>query len=98
MNLRTRLSGGGTARPDRWGVDSEYGVLRDVLVGPIDHFTWQPGNAVAQRAQRIGLRFDYGIARRQYAEMLDVYRQAGVTVHILPAVCRIKSSRVTAAS
>ena len=85
MNLRTRLSGGGTARPDRWGVDSEYGVLRDVLVGPIDHFTWQPGNAVAQRAQRIGLRFDYGIARRQYAEMLDVYRQAGVTVHILPA-------------
>jgi N-dimethylarginine dimethylaminohydrolase len=85
MNLRTRLSGGGTARPDRWGVDSEYGVLRDVLVGPIDYFTWQPGNAVAQRAQRIGLRFDYGIARRQYAEMLDVYRQAGVTVHILPA-------------
>ena len=85
MNLRTRLSGGGTARPDRWGVDSEYGVLRDVLVGPIDHFTWQPGNAVAQRAQRIGLRFDYGIARRKYAEMLDVYRQAGVTVHILPA-------------
>jgi N-dimethylarginine dimethylaminohydrolase len=85
MILRSRLSGGGTPRPTRWGVDSEYGVLRDVLIGPIDHFTWQPGNAVAQRARRVGLHFDYDVARRQYDEMLDVYRQAGVTVHILPA-------------
>jgi N-dimethylarginine dimethylaminohydrolase len=89
MILRSRLSGGGTPRPTRWGVDSEYGVLRDVLIGPIDHFTWQPGNAVAQRARRVGLHFDYEVARRQYDEMLDVYRQAGVTVHILPADPRL---------
>ncbi len=85
MQLRTRLDGGGTARPERWGVDSEYGTLRDVLVGPIDHFTWQAGNAVAQRAERVGLRFDFGVARRQYGEMLDAYRRAQVAVHILPA-------------
>jgi N-dimethylarginine dimethylaminohydrolase len=84
MHLRTRLDGGGTPRPERWGVDSEYGTLRDVLVGPIDHFAWRAGNAVAQRAERVGLRFDFAAARKQYAEMLDAYAQAGVTVHVLP--------------
>jgi len=84
MQLRVRLEGGGTARTERWGVDSEYGILRDVLLGPIDHYTWQAGNAVAQRAERIGLRFDYDVARKQYGEMLDAYAQAGVAVHILP--------------
>jgi N-dimethylarginine dimethylaminohydrolase len=84
MQLRTRLEGGGTPRPDRWGVDSEHGTLRDVLLGPIDHFTWQPGNAVAQRAERVGLRFDFATARSQHAEMLAAYQEAGVTVHVLP--------------
>jgi N-dimethylarginine dimethylaminohydrolase len=83
--LRARLDGGGTPRPHRWGIDSEYGVLRDVLVGPIDNFAWQPGsNAVMQRTERVGLRFDAAIARRQHGEMIDAYVQAGVTVHTLP--------------
>jgi N-dimethylarginine dimethylaminohydrolase len=86
MRLRTRIDGGGTPRLERWGVDSEYGRLRDVLVGPIDHFSWQGGsNAVAQRSERVGLKFDFGTARAQYAEMLDAYRQAHVAVHLLPA-------------
>ena len=85
MQLRNRATIGKTAILNRWGVDSEYGVLRDVLVGPIDHFRWTPGNAVAQRTERVGLKFDAEVARRQYGEMLDVYRQAGVTTHILPA-------------
>jgi len=84
MQLRTRLEDGGTPRLERWGVDSEYGTLRDVLVGPIDHFAWRAGNAVAQRAERVGLRFDFEAARTQYHEMLDAYTQAGVTVHVLP--------------
>jgi len=85
MQLRTRVPGGGTPLAAPWGVDSEYGILRDVLVGPVDHFTWQVGNAVAERAERVGLRFDFDLARRQYEEMLDVYRQADVAVHLLPA-------------
>jgi N-dimethylarginine dimethylaminohydrolase len=84
MRLRTRVEGGGTPRLTRWGVDSEYGRLRDVLVGPIDHFNWQAGNAVAQRSERVGLQFDFGAARSQYREMLDVYRQAEVHIHTLP--------------
>jgi N-dimethylarginine dimethylaminohydrolase len=85
MQLRTRVEGGGTPRLERWGVDSEYGILREVLIGPIDHFSWQGGNAVAQRAERVGLHFDFSAARRQYEEMLDAYRSAGVRVHFLPA-------------
>jgi N-dimethylarginine dimethylaminohydrolase len=83
MKLRTRVDGGGTPRPEHWGVDSEYGRLRDVLVGPIDHFSWQPGNAVAQRSERVGLEFDHATARTQYDEMLDAYRRAEVKVHKL---------------
>jgi N-dimethylarginine dimethylaminohydrolase len=66
-------------------VDSEYGVLREVLIGPIDHFAWRAGNAVAERAERIGLKFDFALARRQYQEMVDAYGQAGVNVHFLSA-------------
>jgi N-dimethylarginine dimethylaminohydrolase len=83
MQLRTRAEHGGTPTASNWGIDSEYGRLRHVLVGPIDHFSWQAGNAVAQRSERIGLRFDFGTARAQYSEMLDAYRQAGVEVHTL---------------
>jgi N-dimethylarginine dimethylaminohydrolase len=89
MRLRTRITGGGTPRPQNWGVDSEYGVLRDVLLGPVDHFEWRPGNAVAERAERVGLRFDFATARRQYHEMVDAFRQADVKVHILPADARL---------
>ena len=85
MNLRNRVEGGNTPTPNRWGLDSEYGVLRDVLVGPIDNFVWTPGNAVAQRTERVGLTFDPAAARAQYGEMIDAYRQAGVNVHTLPA-------------
>jgi N-dimethylarginine dimethylaminohydrolase len=83
MQLRTRIDGGGTPRPSRWGLDSEYGRLRDVLIGPVDHFSWQGGNAVAQRSERVGLRFDFATAQAQYGEMLDAYRQAGVNIHTL---------------
>ena len=85
MQLRTRLERGSTPRPEGWGVDSEYGTLREVLVGPIDHFAWRAGNAVAERSERVGLKFDFAVAQAQYNEMLDAYAQAGVTVHLLTA-------------
>ncbi len=85
MHLRTRIEGGGTPRPEQWGIDSEYGRLRELLVGPIDNYRWTPGNAVAQRSERVGLRFDAETVKRQYGEMIAAYQQAGVNVHILPA-------------
>jgi len=83
MQLRTRVEEGGTLRPEYWGIDSEYGVLRDVLAGPVDHFSWRPGNAVVERSHRIGLEFDASIARRQHGELIDAFRSAGVRVHTL---------------
>ena len=85
MQLRTRIEGGGTPRPESWGIDSEYGRLRDLLVGPIDNYEWTPGNAVAQRSERVGLKFDKSVVQAQYREMIAAYEQAGVNVHILPA-------------
>jgi len=81
--LRTRVDGGQTPRPSRWGLDSEYGTLRDVLVGPVDNFSWRAGNAVAERSERLGLKFEKDVARRQYGEMIHAYEQAGVKVHYL---------------
>jgi N-dimethylarginine dimethylaminohydrolase len=85
IQLRSRIEGGGTPALESWGVDSETGRLRDVLVGPIDHYRWTPGNAVAQRSERTGLRFDASVARAQYAEMLAAYADADVRVHQLTA-------------
>ncbi len=89
MAIRTRVEGGGTARPDHWGIDSEYGRLTDVLVGPVDHFNWQSGNAVAQRSERVGRKFDAKIAIQQHGEMVDAFTQAGARVHRLAADIRL---------
>ena len=85
MQLRTRVDGGGTPRPAEWGIDSEYGRLRDLLIGPIDNYHWTPGNAVAQRSERLGLAFDSEVVRAQYREMIAAYEEAGVNVYQIPA-------------
>ena len=73
MILRTRIDGGGTPRPAYWGIDSEYGRLTDVLVGPVDNFAWRAGNAVAERSERVGLHFDFDVAKRQHGEMIHAF-------------------------
>lgn len=83
MTFSVRRPGGGTPVPARWGIDSEYGRLRDVLVGPADHYRWQTGNAMSRRSLRLGRQFDPDLARRQYLGMLNLYSEAGVTVHTL---------------
>lgn len=85
MNLKARIDAGGTPIADHWGVDSETGRLRDVLVGPIDNYTWQPGNAIAQRSSRLGRPFDKQMVISQYEEMIAAYESADVEVHRLPA-------------
>lgn len=87
--LTSRNSDGPSAALTRWGVDSEYGMLRDVLLGPAETFRWMEDNAayssIVRDTLRKGYRFDRGLALRQHAEMVDAYRSAGVTVHTLPA-------------
>ena len=88
--LRARREGGGTAALTEWGIDSEYGVLRDVLLGSPDAFRWlgeenAAFSALVRKTIRDGHRFDRDLALRQHAEMVDAYRAAGVNVHLLDA-------------
>jgi N-dimethylarginine dimethylaminohydrolase len=69
----------------QWGADSEYGVLTDVLLGPADNFHWLPTSSISKATLASGAVFDHDLAMRQHAEMVDAYRDAGVTVHTLPA-------------
>ncbi len=88
--LRAREENGGSAVLERWGIDSEYGVLRDVLLGAPESFRWlgeenAQYSALVRETLRRGHRFNRDLALRQHAEMVDAYRQAGVNVHLLTA-------------
>jgi N-dimethylarginine dimethylaminohydrolase len=69
----------------RWGLDSETGVLRDVLLGKPDYFDWRPVSAVARHTLSLGLKFDAQLAMAQHRAMVDAYEGAGVTCHWLDA-------------
>lgn len=66
-----------------WGADSEYGLLRDVLVCRPDNFRWLPTSSISRATLASGAVFDPDLALRQHAEMVDAYAGAGVRVHYL---------------
>jgi N-dimethylarginine dimethylaminohydrolase len=66
-----------------WGVDSEYGRLRDVLLCAPDNFRWLPTSAISRATLESGRRFDPGEAAAQHAELVSVYERAGVRCHYL---------------
>ncbi len=72
-----------------WGIDSEYGVLRDVLLGRPDYYRWVDAGPLTQRtllnAEQLGVRFDLQLAQAQHAEMVRCYEEAGVACHFLEA-------------
>lgn len=89
-SFRRRNPDGGTEPLTDWGINSEYGVLRDVLLGPAETFQWMTGensqySALVRDTVRKGLVFDKQLAMRQHREMVDAYEQAGVNVHFHPA-------------
>src|SRR5204863_4194648 len=66
-----------------WGVDSEHGRLLDVLLCRPDNFRWLPTSAISRATLEAGHRFEADLARRQHAEMVAAYEEAGVGVHFL---------------
>lgn len=66
-----------------WGADSEYGVLREVLLGPPDNFHWLPTSAISKATLESGAEFDHELAMSQHRELVAAYEAAGVTVHRL---------------
>ena len=69
-----------------WGVDSEYGVLRDVLLCPPDNFSWRPTSAISKGTLDSGKVFDRERALAQHADLVAAYEEAGVTCHFLEPV------------
>src|SRR5205085_5979042 len=67
----------------RWGVDSEYGLLLDVLLCRPDNFRWLPTSSISKATLASGAVFDHELAMRQHAEMVDAYVGAGVNVQYL---------------
>ena len=69
--------------PNGWGANSEYGVLRDVLLCKPDYFHWLPTSSISKATLRSGNVFDRQLAQKQHGEVVQAYEGAGVTVHYL---------------
>lgn len=70
--------------PARWGVDSEYGRLRDVLVSPPPHLEIVPSNSVSIDNLRKGLACCAETAERQHSALVAALEGAGVRCHAVP--------------
>jgi N-dimethylarginine dimethylaminohydrolase len=86
--LQARVPNGGSAVLEQWGINSEYGTLRAVLLGDPQSFRWlgeenAQYSALVRESLRKGYRFDPDRARRQHEEMVAIYRHADVDVHFL---------------
>ena len=66
-----------------WGVNSEHGVMRDVLLCPPDNFRWLRTSAITGATLDSGRVFDEGAAAAQHAELVSAYEHAGVRCHYL---------------
>jgi N-dimethylarginine dimethylaminohydrolase len=66
-----------------YGVDSEYGVLQDVLLCPPDNFRWGPTSVISRATLDSGRQFDAEAAKTQHAELVSAYEDAGVRCHYL---------------
>ena len=73
--------------PNYWGIDNDYGVLRDVLLGKPDYFRWVEAGPLIGRTlknmHKTGIEFDFDLSQHQHQEMVRIYEDAGVTCHYL---------------
>lgn len=68
----------------RWGVDSEYGRLRDVLLSAPPHLEMVPCNAVTKSSLDQGLTCCTQTASRQHAKLAEALGANGVACHFAP--------------
>lgn len=68
----------------RWGVDSEYGRLLDVMVAAPSHLEVVPCNAVSVESIANGMFCCTDTAGRQHAKLVRQLENSGVTCHIVP--------------
>ena len=66
-----------------WTLQSETGVLTEVLMCPPDHYRWLDTNAVAHGTLGAGRPFDKAAAAAQFAGLVEVLRREGVRPRFL---------------
>jgi N-dimethylarginine dimethylaminohydrolase len=66
-----------------WQVDSETGVLTDVLMCRPEHYRWLDTNAVAHHTLGAGTPFDPSAAQAQFFGLTDLLARQGVHAHYL---------------
>lgn len=73
-----------TTPAPKWTVDSETGVLRDVLLCPPDFYAWIPTNDIARKTLAAGGGLpDVQALQAQFRQLTDCLESAGVTCHYL---------------
>ncbi|SON57449.1 arginine deiminase [Hartmannibacter diazotrophicus] len=74
-----------SAPAPEWQIDSETGVLRDVLLCPPDHYEWITTNDIARRSLTAsgGASPDHQGLQAQFRELTDCLEGAGVACHYL---------------
>jgi len=65
------------------GVDSEHGVLRDILLCPPDNFRWLSTSEITRATLASGRAFDPRAAASQHRALAEAYRRAEVRCHFL---------------
>ncbi len=71
----------------KWGINNDYAVLTDVLLGKPEFYRWVEAGPLIGRtlanAHKTGVKFDRQKAMAQHAEMVSIYEENGVTCHYL---------------
>lgn len=74
------------ADAQRWGVDSEYGRLTDVMLAPPQHLELVPCNSVSIENYRNGLTCSPELAAAQHAALVEALEAEGARCHLVPPV------------
>jgi N-dimethylarginine dimethylaminohydrolase len=70
------------AAPHRWGVDSEYGRLTDVMLAAPRHLEIVPCNTVSIENHGLGLTCSSHVAGEQHAALVRALEAEGVRCHL----------------
>jgi len=72
-------------KPVDWGIDSEVGRLREIILCAPDHWGIDKNaNAVVKAAVARGVKFDLETAKRQHRNFVSALEREGVAVRWLP--------------
>lgn len=69
-----------------WRIESETGVLREVLMCSPEHFTWLPTCEAAAGSLTSGLPFDHQRVMDQHHQLSSRISESGTVIHWLDKV------------